>query len=154
MSSGIAEQTTRPGKIGQSVGALAAGFLVNIVLSLGTDFGLHAIGIWPVLAQPMTDSLLLVATVYRTLYGIISSYILARLAPNRPLEHALIGGAIGLALGIAGAAATWTRGLGPHWYSVALLVLAVPTAWVGGKLRMLQLRRENGQFPEQSSQGH
>lgn len=154
MSSGIAERTACPGKIGQSVGALTAGFLVNIVLSLGTDFGLHAIGIWPVLAQPMTDSLLLVATVYRTLYGIISSYILARLAPNRPLEHALIGGAIGLALGIAGAAATWTRGLGPHWYSVALLVLAMPTAWVGGKLRMLQLRRESGQFPEQSSQGH
>lgn len=154
MSSGIAEQTTRPGNIGQSVGALAAGFLVNIVLSLGTDFGLHAIGIWPVLAQPMTDSLLLVATAYRTLYGVISSYILARLAPNRPLEHALIGGAIGLALGIAGAAATWTRGLGPHWYSVALLVLAMPTAWVGGKLRMLQLRRESGQFPQQSRQGH
>jgi len=90
----------------------------------------------------MSGQLLLVATVYRTIYGIIAAYIVARLAPFRPLEHALIGGAIGTVLSIIGAVATWNRGLGPHWYPVALIFVALPSAWVGGRLRLTQLRKE------------
>jgi hypothetical protein len=71
---------------------------------------------------------LLLATVYQTIYGILGAYIVARLAPYRPLEHALIGGAVGTVLSIAGAAATWNRGLGPHWYPLALVFLALPSA--------------------------
>jgi hypothetical protein len=140
MSNGVAKQTAPSLKIGQSVAALAVGFVVNVALSLGTDIGLHAMGIMPALDQPWSNAQLLGATAYRALYGIFSAYLVARLAPRRPLEHALIGGAIGMVLGTAGAAATWTRGLGPHWYPVALIVLALPTAWVGGKLRTAQVR--------------
>ncbi len=86
----------------------------------------------------MTDAQSLLATVYRTVFAVISSYAVARLAPHHPLEHALLGGAIGMALAAAGAAATWNRGLGPHWYPVALVVLALPTAWAGGKIRVWQ----------------
>jgi hypothetical protein len=140
MMSGIAEETARPRKIPKSVGALFAGFVANVALSLGTDIGLHTIGIMPALGQPESDSQLLLAATYRTLYGVVSSYVVAWLAPNRPMGHALVGGAIGMALGIAGAAATWNRGLGPHWYPLALIVTALPSAWVGGKLRVLQER--------------
>ena len=133
-------ETTPPRKALQSIGALFAGFVTNVVLSLGTDIGLHAIGIVPALGQPETDSQLLLATTYRTLYGVVSSYVVARLAPNRPMGHALLGGVIGMALGIAGAAATWNRGLGPHWYPLALIVTALPGAWAGGKLRVIQTR--------------
>ena len=28
---------------------------------------------------------------------------------------------------------------GPHWYPVALIVTAIPCAWLGGKLRVMQL---------------
>jgi hypothetical protein len=35
------------------------------------------------------------ATLYRTLYGIAGAYLAARLAPNRPLMHALILGFLG-----------------------------------------------------------
>jgi hypothetical protein len=55
------------------------------------------------------------------------------------MTHALIGGAIGTVLALAGAIATWNMPLGPHWYPIALVVLALPTAWVGGKLRLMQL---------------
>lgn len=85
---------------------------------------------------------LVLATIYRSAYGVIASYIVARLAPNRPMLHAMIGGFIGLLASIAGAIATWNRGLGPHWYPVALVVLAVPPAWVGGRLREMQLRSQ------------
>ena len=87
------------------------------------------------------DGALLLATVYRTVYGVVGSYIIARLAPDRPMQHALVGGVIGLALSIVGAVATWNRvpTFGPHWYPVALIVTALPCAWVGGKLRVMQL---------------
>jgi hypothetical protein len=140
MTGGVVEGTARPRNLLQSIGALVAGFVVNIALSLGTDLVSHAIGVTPALGQPQTDSQLLLATIYRTVYGVVSSYVVARLAPNRPMGHALLGGAIGVLLATAGAAATWNRGLGPHWYPLALIVTALPCAWVGGKLRLMQMQ--------------
>ena len=138
MSSEIAEGTNGSRKIVQSIGALFAGFIVNVVLSLGMDVALRAAGILPALSLPMTDAQSLLATAYRTLIAIIGSYVVARLAPHHPLEHALLGGAIGMALAAVGAIATWNQRLGPHWYPLALVVLALPTAWVGGKVRLWQ----------------
>jgi len=85
--------------------------------------------------------MLLLATAYRTLYGLIAGYIVARLAPHHPMRHALIGGALGLVVSIIGAAATWNRGFGPHWYPLALIGLAMPEAWIGGKLRLIEQGR-------------
>jgi hypothetical protein len=50
------------------------------------------------------------------------------------MRHALIGGCIGIALGTLGAVVTWNRNLGPHWYPIALIVLAIPQSWLGAKL--------------------
>ncbi len=142
MNNGSSAKTAEPRSIGRSVLALFAGFVAGIVLSLGTDLGLHTVGLWPSLGQPMSGQLLVFATVYRTIYGIIAAYIVARLAPSRPLGHALIGGVIGTVVSIAGAAATWNRGLGPHWYAIALVFTALPSAWAGGRLRLTQLGRQ------------
>jgi hypothetical protein len=130
-----------PRRLGRSVGALFAGFVVVVALSLGTDFALHAMGIFPPFGQAMSDALFLLATVYRTAYGVAGSYITARMAPRRPMLHALVGGALGLAVAVTGTVVTWNRGpeFGPHWYPVALIVLGMPSAWAGGRLRELQL---------------
>jgi hypothetical protein len=55
--------------------------------------------------------------------------------------HALVLGALGLAVSTLGAVVTWNKGpaFGPHWYPLALVVLAMPQAWVGGKLYEMQL---------------
>jgi hypothetical protein len=140
MSDGVLNKERRPRRLGRSIGALFAGFLVNVGLSLGTDFGLHVMGLFPALGQPMTSGLLLIATVYRTVYGVFTSYLTARLAPNRPMGHVLVGGVVGVVLNIVGIVVTWNSGLGPHWYPLALLALTMPTAWAGGKLRLMQLR--------------
>jgi hypothetical protein len=87
----------------------------------------------------MSDGLFVLATAYRVIYTIGGSYITARLAPNRPMLHAIVLGAIGLVMCLVGAVATWNADLGPAWYSVALVVTALPCAWIGGKLRVLQL---------------
>jgi len=121
---------------GRSLLALFAGFVVVVVLSIGTDLALRAGGIFPPLGQPMSDALFLLATAYRTVYPILGSFVTARLAPNRPMAHALVGGAVGLLLATIGAAATWNKGpeFGPHWYPLALVVTAMPCAWAGGRL--------------------
>jgi hypothetical protein len=123
------------------VGAILTGFFVVVILSLGTDIALHEAGVFPRLGQPMSDPLFFLATVYRILYAVVGSYVTARLAPSRPMLHALIGGLIGLLLSTVGAVVTWNREpeFGPHWYPLALVVTAMPSAWLGGKLRILQL---------------
>lgn len=132
---------TQPARsIGRSIGALLAGFVVVVILSVGTDLALHAAGIFPPLGQVMSNTLFMLATVYRTVYAVVGSFITARLAPDRPMGHALVGGAIGLVLSVVGAVVTWNKDLGPHWYPLALVVTALPCAWVGGKLRLMQLR--------------
>jgi hypothetical protein len=128
-------------RIGRSILALFVGFVVNVTLTLATDVGLHFAGVMPALGQPASDHVLLLATFYRTVYAVITSYVVARLAPNRPMGHALVGGAIGLLLSTVGAVTTWNSGLGPHWYPVALIVIAMPTAWLGGKLYLIRQAR-------------
>jgi hypothetical protein len=129
-------ETDRPRRMGRSIGAVLLGFLAVVVLSIGTDVLLHAAGIFPPLGQPVSDALLVLATAYRTVYTIAGCYLAARLAPDRPMTHALALGLLGLVISIIGAVATWNRGpaFGPHWYPVALVVLAMPCAWVGGRL--------------------
>ena len=117
----------------RSIGAVLAGMLAGIIITLGTDVVLHAAGVFPPWGQSMVgfDASLLLATVYRTIYGVAGSYIAAWLAPHRPMLHALVLGGLGFAVSIVGAVVTWNKGpaFGPHWYPLALVVLAIPTAW-------------------------
>jgi len=128
--------------IGRSIGAVVAGILVGIILSLGTDIALRAAHIFPSGVGMMSDGLFALATAYRTVYGILSCYVTARLAPRRAMKHALMVGALGMVVSLIGAVATWNMvpHLGPHWYPIALTVLAMPQAWVGGAIREMQLK--------------
>jgi hypothetical protein len=94
------------------------------------------------MGQRMSDALFVLATAYRIVYAIVASYIIARLAPNRPMQHALVGGALGFVVSAVGTVVTWNKGpeFGPHWYPIALMVTAIPCAWVGAKLRINQLQ--------------
>src|SRR5262245_17355379 len=134
-------ESRRTRTILRSIAAVFAGLLAVILLSIGTDMVLGAIGIFPSPGEPMRDSLLLLATICRTVYGVAGGYIAARLAPTRPMTHALILGALGLIASIAGVVATWNKepAIGHEWYPLALVVLALTPAWLGGKLLERQL---------------
>ena len=136
-------RTTAPRRrIWRSAGAIVLGFVVVAVLSLGTDQLLHIARVYPPWGQAMTDALFALATVYRIFYGVIGSYVTARFAPDRPMRHALAGALLGMVLSSIGAIATWNRGpaFGPHWYPLALIITALPCAWVGGRIRERQLQ--------------
>ncbi len=128
----------------RSVGAIFAGVVTVIFLSLATDVILHATGIYPPWFQPMADPLWLLALAYRIVYGILGGYVGARFAPSQPVKHALIVGFIGLALSIVGVAMHWNKGpeYGPKWFNLALVATALPCAWIGGKVVAAPPRRQ------------
>jgi hypothetical protein len=118
----------------KSIWAVVAGVLVIIIVTTVVDIALHALGVFPPMDQPLDDRLSVLATSYRIVISIGGAWLTARLAPAKPMKHALILGLVGTVLGLVGVVATWNRGLGPRWYPIALAVLAIPQCWVGGKL--------------------
>jgi hypothetical protein len=136
---------TRPQRrVLRSIGAVLAGFVATFVLSIATDLVLHSAGVFPPWGQPMSDALFLLATAYRTVFTVAGGYITARLAPVRPMGHALTLGIVGLFAAIAGTVATWNKGpeFGPKWYPLALVALAIPCTLLGGKLAQRAATKE------------
>jgi hypothetical protein len=122
------------------IGAVFAGLFTIFAVTTTTDAALHAAGIYPVPGLVMSQGLFLLASTYRVVYGVLGCYVTARLAPARPLAHALVLGVLGTLISIAGAFAMWDKG--PGWYSLAVIAMALPCAWLGGKLRLAQLARK------------
>ena len=125
--------STHPRRLWRSTGAVLAGFVAVVVLSLGTDQVLHWLQVYPPWGQPMAGGLFVVATAYRIVYTVLGGYITARLAPHAPVRHALILGLVGLVPGVAGVMVAIAKPeLGPLWYPIALAVTGLPCAWLGG----------------------
>jgi hypothetical protein len=138
----MSQRQATSGGILKSIGAVATGLVVIIMLSLGTDVVLHATGIYPPWFQPMSQPLWVLALAYRIVYGIAGAYVTAWLAPRRPMVHALVLAAIGLVLSVAGIAANWNAGpeFGPRWFNLALIAISLPCSWLGARLREAQIR--------------
>jgi len=120
-----------------SVVAVLAGLFVNAILSSATDMILVAVGVFPPLHEfgnPafFSDSLLLLALLYRTAFGVFGCYLTARLAPRRPMTHSLALAGIGFLIGVAGALATW--GVWQSWYSLAIIAVTLPSGWLGARI--------------------
>ena len=118
----------------KSFWAVLAGVLFIVIVTTVVDVVLHVARVFPPMDQPITDPLALLATAYRAVISVAGAWLTARLAPNKPMKHALLLGVVGTILGLVGVALTWNAGLGPRWYPVALAVLAIPQCWLGGKL--------------------
>jgi hypothetical protein len=125
----------------KSIWAIVAGVLFIIVVTTLVDGVLHLIRVYPPMDQPLSDPLAALATAYRIPISVAGAWLTARLAPEKPMRHALILGCAGVVLGLVGLLATWNKGLGPHWYPIALVVLAIPQCWAGGKLYEIQSGR-------------
>ena len=128
----VMTETRRPRRTLGQIGAVLAGLLAIFAITTVTDIAMHATGIFPPWGQPMSGALFLVALAYRIVYGVLGCYIAARLAPDHPMRHALALGVVGVVLSTAGAVAMWAAG--PAWYSLAVIGISMPCAWVGGRL--------------------
>src|SRR6476646_11186253 len=122
-----------PRRLGRSVLAVFAGFVVVVVLSLGTDEVLHLLKVYPPWGVPMNEPRLnLLALTYRSVFTFIGGYVTARLAPHSPIRPVLVGCGIGLALGALGVVAATTTDLGPIWYPVVVALTGPVFNWLGG----------------------
>jgi hypothetical protein len=129
-----ASVTTSRGAL-RSVGAVAAGIVSTTILSLFADQILHWLGVFPPWGQASYEPVpFALAVIYRTVFGVIGAWLTARLAPSAPLKHAVALGILGLSVSLVGTLVASIRNLGPAWFPVALTVLALPTAWLGGTL--------------------
>lgn len=131
-----ASETAPPRRVLRSIGAVVAGLILIVILSTGTDQILHAREVFPRPGQPMATWLWVLATAYRIVYSIAGCYLAARLAPDRPMRHAIALGIVGVVISTVGAAVTWHLGpgFGPKWYPISLAVVALPCGWMGGWL--------------------
>jgi hypothetical protein len=118
----------------KSIWAVVAGVLFILIVTTLVDIVLHATGVFPPMDQPINDTLALLATSYRIVISVGGAWLTARLAPNKPMKHAMILGYVGVVMGLIAAVATWNLALGPRWYPILLVVLAIPQCWAGGRL--------------------
>lgn len=117
----------------KSIGAVFAGMLTIVVLSTATDAVLEKLGIFPSPEKGLfIPWMLALALVYRSVYAVAGGFITAMLAPNRPMQHAIILGSIGVVISIIGVFIAWD--MSPHWYPIALVLTALPCTWLGGRL--------------------
>lgn len=117
----------------KSIGAVVAGFALLVILSMITDVILEKTGVMK--TEPFVENpvwLIALIILYRTVFNTLGCYLTARLAPGKPMKHAVILGIIGVVLTIVGLIAMWD--IPPRWYPVSLIVLTLPAAWLGGKM--------------------
>jgi hypothetical protein len=116
-------------------GAIIAGLLVVVLLSSATDAVMHATRIFPAPGQPMPDGLWVLAAAYRLCYTVAAGFVCARLAPDRPMGHAIVLGLLGTCAAAIGLIVTWDMGpgFGPKWYPIMLTITALPCCWLGAK---------------------
>ena len=120
----------------KGIGAVLAGIIFIVVTHTVTDLVLEKLGIFTPPEQGFHITWMVVtATIYRSIYTVGGGYLTAALAPNRPMLYAVILGLFGIVASTAGAIVMIPRNLGPTWYPIALIVLALPCTWLGGKLR-------------------
>jgi hypothetical protein len=117
----------------KSAVAVIAGFSTLAILATTTDSVLEKVGVMK--PEPFVENPVLVIAVvilYRTIFAALGCYVAARIAPNKPVQHAMILGIICVVLTIVGLVAMWD--IPPRWYPISLIVLTLPAAWLGGKM--------------------
>ena len=126
----------------KSIVAGLAGIATAVGPTIAADMLGDKLGFYPSPGHPVGDLPFVVATIYRVVFGMAGAYVTARLAPNRPMGHSLVLGAIGTLAALGGTIATWNKGpdFGPHWYPIALVVLGMPQSWAGAKLWLSQAK--------------
>jgi hypothetical protein len=117
-------------RMGRHIAAVAAGYFVMAVGVVLTDLLAH-----PLHARSPFAFSLLTAVVGATMM-VAGGHLAVRISGR--LKSAVTLGLFSFAMGILSALETWP--LVPVWYSVTLLLVPIPAAWLGGWLRVSRAR--------------
>jgi hypothetical protein len=122
----------------KSIGAVLAGLIFIGVTHSAIDAILEGIGILPKGNLYVSTPLILFVIFYRAVFSLFGCYLTAKLAPRNPMMHSLILGGIGTLLSATGAIVTADMNLGPAWYAWSLVFIALPIAWLAGKIYLIR----------------
>jgi hypothetical protein len=123
----------------RSIIAVVTGFLFIGALSVGATFLLKIAMPGALTERTESVPVLLLVTAYVAVFAVAGCYLAALLAGRNPMRHALVLGALGLVFNIIGTIDRWDTA--PAWFHIISLLLVMPYAWLGGRLREMQLRQ-------------
>ncbi len=116
----------------KSIGAVIAGFIIGSIITVAADYGMSSAGIMDMNDFKQNPTwVVVIVTAYRFAFGIIACFFTAKFAPSNPLTHSMALGVIGTILSVAGAFVMWDQAVA--WYNIANILMALPSAWLGGK---------------------
>lgn len=126
-------------KILKSTGAIIIGLIAGASLSILSDYIMAAAGLMNMERFKDTPShIVLIVILYRFLFNTAGCYLTAKLSPFKPMLHALAVGVIGLLLSLIGMVFMWEQAT--PFYNIAIMLISLPTAWIGGKLYVINNR--------------
>ncbi len=121
----------------KSIGAIFAGFIAGSIITVIADLAMQSSGLIDMEKfKESSTSAVLIVTIYRFIFSVIACYITAWLAPVKPMKHAIILGSIGFILSLLGAILMWNEAVA--WYNLAVILMALPCAWIGAKLYVMR----------------
>ncbi len=123
----------------KNIGAVLAGFVIIVALSVITDMVVEKVGILPPANQPDMYMWwhLLIALLYRSAYAVSGGYVTAKLSPQKPMRNVISLAVLGTVIGTLGTVSNWEMAVQSGvWYPIVLLVTSPFLVWYGGKLRI------------------
>jgi hypothetical protein len=118
----------------KSIGAVVAGFVTCFALAIAMDVMLVMAHVFPDPMHPelFSDGQYAVITFYTAVFSAAGAWLTAKLAPSKPMSHAIALGVLGFIASSLGAYFNWAKAAGHEWYPIALIVIAIPSCWFGG----------------------
>lgn len=131
------KRTNTKNNVFKSIGVVLLGFMAGALLSVMTDFLLESIG---VLSSPdkglfITWQIILVLA-YRGIYTVFTGALVAKLAPNKPLQHALFLAGIGVVLTVLATLDPEFASKAPLWFPYTLAAITIPCTWLGVRIAL------------------
>lgn len=115
----------------KSIGSIVAGFMAATILSLATDMILSFSGLLEMQHFNKNSPVVIGSVIiYRFLFNTSGCFLAARLAPAKPMQHAMGLGFLGFMTSIIGGFFMWDQA--PVYYNLSFPLLAFPAAWLGG----------------------
>ena len=122
----------------QSIGAVIAGYLVSALLTGITIAVLGAL--FPASYQPENIEWVVFNVIYGCAFAVVGGYVVARIAPSRPLTHATVLGVLmaifalitGYAVSLTPPSPEYVNQ--PGWYYPVLAITVLPSILLGAWL--------------------
>jgi len=120
----------------KSIGVILLAFIVVALLSTLTDFLLESIGVLPNPQKGLfVKWAILLVLFYRGVFTIFGGFIVAKLAPNKPMLHAIILGTIGTLITVIATVSPSLSNKAPLWYGLTLAAITIPCLWLGVRIK-------------------